>query len=133
MSSADKREKMALIVERDGSNCCLCGDPVNLAIYGQGPVAPTLEHIVPKSRGGANRLFNLALAHKVCNERRGNSPLAREASVPALCAVQCNHCGAPFSTIEEVDAHRFNVHGFLSPRWEITTLAVIAGGKAQAA
>lgn len=32
----------------------------------------TIEHMIPKSRGGTDRIGNLALAHARCNEKRGS-------------------------------------------------------------
>lgn len=32
----------------------------------------TIEHIIPKSRGGSNKYENLSLSHKLCNNERGN-------------------------------------------------------------
>lgn len=33
---------------------------------------PTFDHIRPKSKGGRGGLYNLRLAHGLCNSRRGN-------------------------------------------------------------
>ena len=34
-----------------------------------------IEHVVPRSRGGSNRISNLTLACHECNERKGNRPV----------------------------------------------------------
>ncbi len=41
--------------------------------------APSIEHVVPHSRGGQNKLENLLLAHKCCNEMRGNGKVCHAA------------------------------------------------------
>lgn len=54
----------ALVIERDGLVCGICG----------GAVAPDdvhIDHIVPWSRGGAETLSNLQVAHSLCNMRKG--------------------------------------------------------------
>lgn len=45
----------------------------------------TIEHLKPRVEGGSNHMSNLALAHKLCNHKRGTQkreplirPLARE-------------------------------------------------------
>ncbi|MCE2412804.1 HNH endonuclease [Candidatus Poribacteria bacterium] len=54
--------RMRLVVS-DGRKCAYCGlEEVPLEI----------DHIIPKSRGGANRLQNLALSCKECNLGKGN-------------------------------------------------------------
>lgn len=40
------------------------------------PLAVTIEHIVPLSKGGVNRLRNKLLAHWDCNQEKGNKPPA---------------------------------------------------------
>ena len=35
----------------------------------------TVEHIIPKSKGGPNRDFNYAAACLLCNKKKGNTPL----------------------------------------------------------
>lgn len=37
------------------------------------PDAATLEHIVPRSKGGTDDMSNLAISHSKCNNQRGNS------------------------------------------------------------
>lgn len=44
--------------------CCICGKPL------QGK--KTIEHIIPKSKGGKNNIKNLSVSHRKCNEERGN-------------------------------------------------------------
>lgn len=46
--------------------CHLCGFPG----------ADTVDHLIPRSKGGTNHPSNLAPAHMSCNGRRGNRPLS---------------------------------------------------------
>lgn len=51
-----------------------------------GPWQPTIDHLVPRSRGGSSDLVNLRLAHRRCNNQRGSHlpELAWPSSWPML-------------------------------------------------
>lgn len=51
------------ILRRDGFRCVYCGNT---------PPPLTVDHIIPRSRGGADTWENLACACKQCNNRKGN-------------------------------------------------------------
>lgn len=51
--------------------CCLCGYPMHLD--SNGPLAYTLEHVIPKSRGGANDETNVDGSHQFCNQMKNGS------------------------------------------------------------
>lgn len=59
------------IAERDGWKCAICGGKVTRRNW-------SLDHIVPLSAGGAHSYANCALAHRVCNSRRGAGRLASQ-------------------------------------------------------
>ncbi len=63
-----RRESLRL---RDGDNCHICGKPIDFTMAGNTGLAATLDHIVPKYKGGVNALSNLKLAHAECNRKRG--------------------------------------------------------------
>ncbi len=51
------------LLEKFGRKCCYCG----------GKDRPLeIDHIVPKSRGGSNRVSNLAISCKSCNQMKSN-------------------------------------------------------------
>jgi HNH endonuclease len=54
------------LARRDGDRCQLCGGP-----FGKGFSRRTLDHIIPRSKGGTNHPANLQLAHFRCNHQRG--------------------------------------------------------------
>lgn len=56
------------LMDRDGTNCCLCGQPLGDDV--------TLEHHTPLSRGGTHTKKNLGLAHNICNCRKGRLTLS---------------------------------------------------------
>ena len=60
------------LAKRDGIKCNICTKPVNMSKSGLDPLGPTIDHLLPVSKGGTNDSFNLALAHRRCNTSRGN-------------------------------------------------------------
>lgn len=60
------------LAERDGTKCNICLKPVNMSKSGLDPLGPTIDHLLPVSKGGTNDSTNLALAHRRCNTARGN-------------------------------------------------------------
>ena len=60
------------VAERDGWSCWLCGGDIDPHAPANTANAGTLDHLVPRSRGGGSELANLRLAHRRCNVRRGN-------------------------------------------------------------
>lgn len=62
---------LAEIALRDDFNCGLCGKSVPMAVKVPEPLAPTIDHIVPVSKGGDDTRANVQLAHFVCNSRKG--------------------------------------------------------------
>ena len=55
------------LIERDGPGCVWCGRrPWRRDL--------TLEHVVPRSRGGHMTIENALLACRTCNRRRGSRP-----------------------------------------------------------
>lgn len=63
------RALITYLMDRDGSCCQLCGLPVT-AMTGQ--MGPSIDHIIPLSRGGRHELENVQLAHLRCNKIKGN-------------------------------------------------------------
>lgn len=63
----------AEIFERDGWICGVCTKPVDRALKWPDRQSPSLDHIVPLTRGGHHVRANVQLAHLVCNMRKGAS------------------------------------------------------------
>jgi 5-methylcytosine-specific restriction endonuclease McrA len=55
------------LLEKLGRKCAYCGKK---------NVPLEIEHIVPRSRGGSNRVSNLALSCRPCNQAKGNKTAA---------------------------------------------------------
>lgn len=62
------------LLEKGRRKCAYCGAE-NIPLE--------VEHIVPKSRGGSNRVSNLTLACTLCNQKKGNQT-AQEFGYPAI-------------------------------------------------
>lgn len=60
------------IYERDIWLCGLCSTPVDPESAWPDPMSPSLDHIVPLSKGGAHTYENTQLAHLTCNVSKGN-------------------------------------------------------------
>lgn len=58
--------------ERDHWRCGLCGQQVVQSLSGVNPEGPTVDHILPISRGGLDEWDNVQLAHRRCNTLKGN-------------------------------------------------------------
>jgi 5-methylcytosine-specific restriction endonuclease McrA len=63
------------VLARDGRRCAYCGGP-----------ATTIDHVVPRSRGGANTWLNTVAACVGCNQRKGDRTPS-EARMPLRAAV----------------------------------------------
>lgn len=68
------RERLSLY-ERDSWECHLCGGAVDATVHYNDVMAATLDHLVPRSRGGSDDPSNLLTAHRACNSSRGNRDL----------------------------------------------------------
>ena len=61
------------VLKRDKYICAYCGKPG----------ATTMDHVVPRSRGGRGEWLNAVAAHAACNEKKG-SRTPEEAGMPLL-------------------------------------------------
>lgn len=71
--AADKRAKL---IKRQKNRCYWCREQMSQG----GPSDPksaTLDHVTPRSMGGAGSMDNLVAACRKCNNGRGNKPIER--------------------------------------------------------
>lgn len=59
------------IFERDDWICGICGDLVDRELRHPDPMAASLDHIIPVSRGGKHSRSNTQCSHWICNMRKG--------------------------------------------------------------
>lgn len=67
---AKVRPLMQHLAQEQDNACSLCGEPLDFAATG--PLAPTYEHVMPRSKGGANHR-NRLVAHRRCNANKSDS------------------------------------------------------------
>lgn len=66
------------IAERDGWTCHLCRRRIPArAEWSNQDDDPTIDHLTPLSAGGTHVRANVAIAHRICNSRRGARGLAQ--------------------------------------------------------
>lgn len=69
-----------------------------------------IEHIVPKSKGGSNRVSNLTLACTACNQKKGNQPIEQFLSKkPELSKQIQAKAKAPLKDAAAVNATRWDL------------------------
>ncbi|MDO5131434.1 MAG: HNH endonuclease signature motif containing protein [Eubacteriales bacterium] len=53
--------------------CGICGKPVDFSYRFPHPLSPTVDHIIPVSKGGhPSDISNLQLAHRCCNRQKAD-------------------------------------------------------------
>lgn len=61
------------------STCAVCGGIVDKTIKAPHPMSPSIDHIIPVSRGGhPSDLDNLQLTHRACNRAKGSKILTEK-------------------------------------------------------
>jgi 5-methylcytosine-specific restriction endonuclease McrA len=64
---ADRAERLAAVLVRDGERCVWCGRAFT------GLVQPTTDHLVPRVKGGPSWIENEVAACGRCNGQRGHA------------------------------------------------------------
>lgn len=66
-------EKNRKIILKTQTVCGICGQPVDFSYAYPHPLSPTVDHIIPVSKGGhPSALENLQLAHRWCNRQKSD-------------------------------------------------------------
>lgn len=65
---------------RDGLviNCALCGNTISLNGNKSNKGSISVDHIIPRSKGGSDRVANLQPTHNSCNWSKGNKTTLAE-------------------------------------------------------
>lgn len=56
---------------RDGYQCSICDQPVDLHLRRPNLLSPSIDHVIPRAHGGLDVPGNIALAHLLCNISKG--------------------------------------------------------------
>lgn len=84
-SNGHRRDQLRKRVAAEGGPCHLCGKPIDYSLPAGHPMAYELDELVPVSKGGdALSRDNVAPAHRICNQRRGNRDLTTAADTDPL-------------------------------------------------
>ncbi len=76
-ANGHRRRKAIARMRALANPCGICGRPIDYNLAAGHPMAFEVDEIVPVSKGGSPYEFeNLEAAHRICNQRRGNKPLA---------------------------------------------------------
>lgn len=59
------------LMKRDGCNCYLCGERVDMNVDTNDDRYPSIEHVIPVCKGGTHTWGNVKLAHRGCNTAKG--------------------------------------------------------------
>lgn len=68
-----RREPYALsaVIEHSQGICALCDEPIDLTLAYPHRRSASIDHVLPLSRGGADTIGNVQLAHLECNWTKG--------------------------------------------------------------
>lgn len=75
MPNASRRNwhrRVARVYEQHGYVCWICRDPIDPQIPWPHSRAKTVDHVIPRSKGGGSSVENLRPAHHGCNTTRGD-------------------------------------------------------------
>ena len=75
-ANGSARRKVRAWLRAQALPCHICGRAIDYSLPAGHPMSFEVDEIVPVSKGGSPiDRSNVAPAHRICNERRGNRPL----------------------------------------------------------
>lgn len=71
------RSKVRAWLKAQANPCHICGRPIDYSLPAGHPMSFEVDEIVPVSKGGSPfDRGNVAAAHRICNQKRGNRDLS---------------------------------------------------------
>lgn len=64
--------RLPIVLERDDWVCHICGEKIMKEEKFPSQRSPSLDHVIPLSKGGLHSYANVKAAHLVCNTRKGS-------------------------------------------------------------
>ena len=75
-ANGNERRKVREWLRAQGLPCHICGQAIDYSLPAGDPMSFEVDEIVPVSKGGSPvDRSNVAPAHRICNQRRGNRDL----------------------------------------------------------
>lgn len=71
-----KRALRLKVFERDKWTCQICHEEIDPTRHWSEPDGKSIDHIIPRSKGGSNHIDNLQAAHRKCNSSKTNNVTA---------------------------------------------------------
>lgn len=79
-ANGHRRDELRRWLRSQGAPCHICGLPIDYSLPAGHPMSFEVDEIIPVSRGGSPLdRDNVAPAHRICNQKRGNRPLGEPA------------------------------------------------------
>lgn len=66
-STSMEKLEFIRIFERDQWHCQICGEQINSSLTWPHPLSPSIDHVLPLSRGGSHTYDNVQASHLKCN------------------------------------------------------------------
>jgi hypothetical protein len=61
------------VFKRDNWTCWICTQPIDRGQQWPQPLSPTIDHVIPITKGGEHTMANVRCAHAVCNNKKKNN------------------------------------------------------------
>ena len=68
----EKGVKLKRLLHKQGGRCYYCNMSISRHYHQGAPLEATIDHRIPRARGGTNAAINLVAACFSCNNRKGN-------------------------------------------------------------